>query len=186
MPGRFAARALVSGAIAGLASALAAAACSRAERRPPRRPMNAVSHIYDGGAPPPHDGRNGRNTVLGFGIHMAASVWWALFFEALLRRRAERSRRAALAAGSTLAAAAYLVDYHVVAERFRPGFERYLSNRSLLAVYAALAVGFAAAARVPAPLRRLHHHEKEDDDERDEGRPSERGPERVVAPEALR
>lgn len=137
--------------------------------------MNAVAHIYDGGRPPARDG-GGRNTLVGVGLHSAASVWWALFFEAL--PRGLRDTRGALA----VAGLAYLVDYHVVHRRFRPGFEKHLSAPSLFAIYAALAGGFAIAGRLN---RRLDDHEKEDRDERDERRPAKRGPHRVVAPEAL-
>ena len=108
--------------------------------------MNAVTHIFDGGPPLPHDGERNRNTVLGFGIHTAASLWWALFYQGLLGRHAERSAPRALGAGAAIAAIAYIVDYYVVGPRFRPGFEAYLSRRSLFAVYAALAGGFAASS----------------------------------------
>lgn len=178
----FLARVLVSGAAAALASAAVAAACSRVENRHAARPMNAVAHIYDGGDPPKSDGPAARNTLLGFAIHTAASIWWAAFFEGIFGRRAERSTGSALAGGATIAAAAYFVDYRVVGRRFQPGFERYLSSRSMLAVYASLAGAFALVAR----LRRLHDHEVEDHDERDEGRHAEAGPHRVIAPKALR
>ena len=174
---RFTARVLIAGAAASIASALGAALCSRLESRPAARPMNAVAHIYDGGRPPAHDGPAARNTAVGFAIHTAASLWWALFFEALPARL--RDARGAAA----VSALAYVVDYHVVHRRFRPGFEQHLSGRSLAAIYASLAAGFALAG---ALNRRLHDHEEEDRDEGDEGRPSERRPERVEAPEARR
>jgi hypothetical protein len=135
-----------------------------------------VAHIYDGGAPPARD-HGGRNTALGFAIHTAASVWWALFFEALPRAHKKELGAAAVSG------LAYIVDYHVVHRRFRPGFEAHLSSRSLVAIYAALAAGFALSARLQ---RRLDHHQVENRDERDERRPAERRPQRVVAPEALR
>jgi hypothetical protein len=169
-------RVLVSGSAASVASALAGALLSRIENRHAARPMNAVAHIYDGGAPPARD-RGGRNTILGFGIHTAASLWWALFFEAVPKQH--RDYRAAAA----VSAMAYLVDYHVVHRRFRPGFEKHLSTGSLIALYAALALGFSLGAWLE---RRLDHHEEEDRDERDERRPAERRPQRVVAPEAAR
>lgn len=172
---RFPSRVLLSGTAASVASALAAALCSRLENRDGARPVNAIAHIYDGGRPPARDGRRGRNTAVGFAIHTVASGWWALFYEALDRRR----RNLAGAAG--VAAAAYLVDYHVVGERFRPGFEQHLGGPSLLAVYAALAAGFALASALE---RRLDHHQVEDGDERDKRRPAERRPDRVIAPEA--
>jgi hypothetical protein len=174
---RFLARVLFSGSAASLASALAAAACSRVENRHAARPINAVAHIYDGGSPPARDGRSRRNTALGLGIHTAASVWWALFFQALPRMHRNEIGAAAVSG------LAYIVDYHVVHRRFRPGFEAHLSSRSLFAIYAALAAGFALSARLQ---RRLDHHQVEDRDERDERRPAERCPERVIAPEPLR
>ena len=169
----FLARTFLAGTLASAASALAAALCSRVENRHAARPMNAVAHIYDGGPPPARDG-GGRNTLFGLGIHSVASVWWALFFEGL--PRGLRDARGAVAVSGL----AYLVDYHVVHRRFRPGFEKHLSGPSHFAIYAALAAGFAIAGRLN---RRLDDHEKENRDERDERRPAERGPHRVVAPE---
>jgi hypothetical protein len=173
---QFLARVLISGTVASVTSALAAAFCSRIENRHARRPINAVAHIYDGGRPPAGE-RGGRNTALGFTIHTAASVWWALLFETLPARQRAASGAAAVSV------MAYIVDYHVVHRRLRPGFEAHLSPRSLFAVYAALAAGFALAARLD---RRLDHHQVEDGDEGDERRPAERRPQRVVAPKARR
>ncbi len=144
--------------------------------------MNAVAHIYDGGAPSRHDGPASRNTLLGLAIHSGACVWWAGFYEAAFGRAARRSVTAAALGGAAISVTAYVVDYHVVASRFRPGFERYLSARSMLAVYGSLALAFAVAAR----LRGLRHHQVEDRDEGDERRHAEAGPDRVVAPEARR
>jgi hypothetical protein len=149
--------------------------CSRIENRRARRSMNAVAHIYDGGRPSGRD-RGGRNTAVGLAIHTAASIWWGFFFEAL----PEKYRRRAGA--PAVAGLAYLVDYHVVHRRFRPGFEAHLSPASLFVVYAALAAGFCAGA---ALNRRLDHHQEEDRNEGDEGRPAERSPREVIAPEAF-
>jgi hypothetical protein len=177
-----AARVLAGGAAAAIASALVAAACSRAENRHAARPLNAVAHIYDGGAPRKEDGPGRRNTLIGLALHAGASVWWAAFYEALFGRAARRSPSEAVAGGATIAAAAYVVDYHVVGERFRPGFERFLSGRSLFAVYAALAAGLALSAQ----LSRLRDHQVEDHDERQERRNAKRRPQAVVAPEERR
>jgi hypothetical protein len=146
-------RILVTGIAASLSSAAVALACSRMENGHAARPMNAVTHIYDGGTPPAHDGERGRNTAIGFAIHTAASVWWAMFYEGLFGRQARRSVSRAAAAGTTTAAAAWFVDYCVVGRRFRPGFERYLSGPSMLAVYAALAGGLALGARIRSQPR---------------------------------
>ena len=173
---RSASRVLVSGCLASVASALAAAACSRFENRHAARPINAVAHIYDGGAPRAWD-RRGRNTAVGFAIHTVASLWWAVFFESLPRRY-----RNAMG-GAAVSALAYVVDYHVVHRRFRPGFEAHLPPSALFGTYAALAAGFALGARLNG---RLDHHQKEDRDEGDERRPAERRPEAVIAPEERR
>lgn len=119
--------------------------------------MNAIAHIYDGGSPLAHDGEGGRSTVLGFGIHTAASIWWASFFELAL---AAQARPRPLATASVLSAVAYMVDYYVVDKRFRPGFEAYLSPRAMFAVYAALAAGFALSGRNRGALIGKRQHER--------------------------
>jgi hypothetical protein len=170
---------LISGTAGGLLSHVAASICSRKERGRSELPMHAVSHIAWGDAPEGHKGRTLDNYILGSTLHHGASVFWAVFFEALFGRHAERSTAAALAGGAAISAAAYVTDYHIVSDRFKPGFEAYLSDRSLFAVYAALAVGLAAGAR----LRGLYDHEIENGDERQESRHPERRPDVVVAPE---
>jgi hypothetical protein len=137
------ARIISSGLAGGLLSAAVASACSRIENRHSARAMNAIAHIYDGGEPPARDGERNRNTIVGFAIHMAASLWWASFFEPARRK----SKGHPVAAAAAISAAAYAVDYYVVPGRFRPGFERHLSGASMLAIYAALAAGFALTAR---------------------------------------
>jgi hypothetical protein len=147
-------RILVTGLVAAAASAGAAAACSRLRNGHAARPLNAVAHIYDGGPPPAADGAARRNTLLGLGIHTAASIWWAAFFEGALalQRRPRPVPTAAL-----LAALAYAVDYYVVGKRFRPGFEAHLSRSGLFSVYAALAAGFALSGGQRAPVRQRQH-----------------------------
>jgi len=147
-------RILAGGAAASAASAAAAFACSRRENGDGTRPLNAITHIVDGGEPPAHDGPKGRNTALGMAIHTGACLFWSVFFEALFGRQARQGPGKALAAGAAIAATAYVVDYHVVHRRFRPGIEAYLSDRSMLAVYGALAAGFAAATLAMRGRRR--------------------------------
>jgi hypothetical protein len=131
---------LKTGIRGAVASGAAAALASLLQNGHAARPMNAIAHIYDGGHPPAHDGNGGRNTLVGAGIHTAASIWWAAFYElALARQLPERRWRTA----GALSMVAYVVDYYVVNQRFRPGFEKYLSAGAMLAVYAALAAGYA-------------------------------------------
>jgi len=148
------ARAVVTGIVGSVASAVAALVCSRAENGRATPPINAVSHIYDGTEPPTAEKGDGyRNMLLGSVIHTGGALFWAVFYEAALRRRDGRLALSATAAAT--AALAYHVDYNVVHPRFRPGFEAHLSRRSLFAVYAALAAGFTAAAVLrKQPLRK--------------------------------
>lgn len=176
---RFIVNCLISGAAGGIASHIAAAAASRAERGRSDLAMHAVSHIAWNDDPESHTGRHAHNWIIGSALHHGASVFWAAFFEALFGRQAERSTPAALAGGATIAAAAYITDYHVVSDRYKPGFEAHLSNRALVLIYAALAVGLAAGAR----LRGLYRHQVEDREKSDERGNAERRPDAVVAPE---
>ena len=176
---RFIVNCFISGAAGGLLSHLAAAAASRAERGRSALPMHAVSHIAYDDAPESHDGRRARDWWAGSALHHGASVFWATFFEAFFGKDAERRTASALVGGATIASAAYLTDYHIVSERFKPGFEAHISDRSLFLIYAALAVGLAAGAR----LRGLCRHQIENDDESDEGRNAERRPDAVKTPE---
>ena len=141
--------------------------------------MQAVSHIAWGDAPEAHRGREPHNAVIGSALHHGASVFWAFFFEALFGKRAEQNSTAAIAGGAAVAAAAYVTDYQMVSDRFKPGFEARLSNRELFFVYAALAVGLAGGAR----LRGLYDHQKKNADESDERRNPERSPDVVITPE---
>lgn len=141
--------------------------------------MHAVSHIAWDDPPEAHKGRTLHNYIIGSTLHHGASMFWAVFFEALFGRRAERSSAAALAGGAAISAAAYVTDYHLVSDRFKPGFEAYLSGRSLFAVYGALALGLAAGAR----LRGLYDHQIKDGDEGHESRHAQSRPDMVVTPE---
>lgn len=183
--------------LAGAAlSALAAAACSRLERGRATPALNAISHIAWGGAPPRNPGPKARNLVTGIALHTGASVFWASVFEPLLGRAARTRPTAAWAGAAATAALAYVTDYYVVTKRFRPGFEAFLSGRSLFAIYAGLAAGFALAARADAKRAqrpglhgesdRLRHHQIEDHDERHERGHAERRPDAVIAPESGR
>ena len=150
---------LKAGLRGAAASGATAALASRLLNGHAARPMNAIAHIYDGGHPPAHDGNGGRNTLLGAAIHTAASVWWAAFYElALALQRPQRRWRTA----GALSALAYVVDYHVVNKRFRPGFENYLPPGAMLAVYAALAAGYALSGpgKRGAIVRKRQHQRK--------------------------
>ncbi len=176
---RFVRDCLISGAVGGVLSHLVASVCSRKEQGRSELPMHAVSHIVWGDEPEDHRGHHPHNALVGSVLHHGACVFWAVFFEALFGRRAEASTPAAIAGGAAVSVAAYVTDYHVVSKRFRPGFEAYLSNRSMLAVYAALAVGLGVGAR----LRGFCDHQVENKNKGHEGWNAQRRPNTVVAPE---
>ena len=145
---------LKCGLAGAAASAAVAALFSHAENGHAARPLNAIAHIYDGGHPSAHDGDGRRNTLVGAALHTAASIWWATFYEGALSSQ-PRPRRWGTALA--VAALAYVVDYYVVGKRFQPGFERYLSPRGMLGVYAALAAGYALSGRRRALVRERQH-----------------------------
>ena len=137
---RFVLNCLVSGMAGGVLSQIASAVYGRAERGRSDLPMHAVSHIAWDDDPESHKGRHTHNYVIGTALHHGASIFWATFFEALFGRAAERSTGSALVGGATIAAAAYVTDYHVVPQRLTPGWEYRLSRRSLAATYIVLAL----------------------------------------------
>src|SRR5881296_1470295 len=145
---RFVFDCLVSGLAGGVLSQFVTALYGRAQRGDSDLPIHAVSHIAWGDAPESHKGRHTHNLLLGTALHQGASMFWASLFEALFGEDAERSTGSALIGGATVATAAYVTDYYVVSDRFKPGFEAHLSNRALFAIYAALGIGFAAGARL--------------------------------------
>lgn len=172
---------VVTGNVAGLAAIATAVLSSRRQHARPKAPVNAVSHIWTGRAPLAHAlAPSRRNAVIGLALHQGAAIFWAGLFEPLFGRRGERSTAAAIAGGASVAAAAYVTDYHIVPRRYTPGFEAALAPRALLLVYGALALGFAACAR----LRGLRHHQVENHHEREESGHAERRPDAVIAPVA--
>ncbi len=140
--------ALMAGTVAALLSAGVAAWCGHRQRGHAAGPINAVSHIARGGSAESQARKDGPNTIVGWLLHHGASVFWAAGFETFFGRSAERSLRNALLGGATTAATAYVVDYHLVPDRFVPGFEARLSNRALFYVYAALGAGLTLTARM--------------------------------------
>lgn len=107
-------------------------------------PVNAVSHWIWEDKALRQNGASLRYSVTGYGIHHAASVFWALFYEKMIHRRAAPpSNTAVVASAATVAAVACLVDMRCTPERLTPGFERRLSKPSLFMVYTAFGIGLA-------------------------------------------
>jgi hypothetical protein len=147
------ARALLSGSAAALVSSLALALTGRRETGSALAPINAVSHWLWGRRSARQDDASVTYTLTGYLTHHAASIFWAVFFERLFGRRAGRTPAQALASGAAIAALAATVDYTITPKRFTPGYEARLSRPSLVAVYAAFALGLALAGTVRGERR---------------------------------
>lgn len=84
------------------------------------------------------------HTLVGYAIHHASSVFWAVAHEAAIERLSLRAVQVA----PSVAAAAMTVDYRVVPDRLTPEFERHLGRAGLVAVYATFAAGLALGSRI--------------------------------------
>jgi hypothetical protein len=134
-------RAFVSGTVAGIATAIAASLAGRRAAGSYAAPLNATSHVAWGNAAARENQLSLKHTASGFALNHGACVFWALFYEWFAGPRPSRSRAAT--GGAAVAAAAYVIDYHVVPQRLTPGFELRLPARALALIYVALGAGLA-------------------------------------------
>lgn len=148
--------AVIVGSFASLTSLAPMILRSRAENATAWAALNAPSHWVWGDAALCQDACSVRYSALGLAIHHASAGFWALLHEKLLGRD-ESSRVIARLLGKaalTTAVAAW-VDLRVVPHRLTPGFQRRLSERSLLTVYVLFGLGLAAGSYlVNRPLGR--------------------------------
>jgi hypothetical protein len=141
---RVATDALVSGSAASVASAAMLMTCSKLHEGSAAGGLNGPSQWLWGESEAYTREATLRHTAAGYAIHHATSVFWGLLHEAVFggsRRRKPALRHCAEAAAS--AATAYFVDYHLTPRRLRPGFEKHVSSKGMVAVYAAFAAGLA-------------------------------------------
>ena len=135
-------RALVSGTIAAAAVTLVASLAARRATGSSAAALNATSHFLWGERAGQENAYTVKYTGTGFVANYGASVFWALFYEALGGGKPRRPARALLD-GALISAAAYVTDYHVVPRRLTPGFEMRIPRAALACVYAALALGLS-------------------------------------------
>lgn len=141
----------VTGTVAGLVSTAVLALAGRLESGSAAAPVNAVSHWLWGDEAVVQDRPTWRHTLTGFLTQQAASVFWATLYARVWGLRPEAKRLPqAIAGGIATSATAFVVDYTVTPRRFTPGYEYRLDGKEMLAVYAALALGLAAGARLLA------------------------------------
>lgn len=121
------------------------ALCSAIETGTPTAALNAISHIFWGDTAADQDGVSAKYTGNGVLLNSAAMLPWVALHHMLFKPQARPA--VAVARGAVTAGIAYVVDYHVVPERLTPGFEKRLSNLSLLAIYGSLAYALATSER---------------------------------------
>jgi hypothetical protein len=139
-------RALSSGSVASVLSGVALAVCGKIENDAPAGPLNGPSQWVWGERAARRRRATLRETAVGYSIHHAVSIGWAVMHEkhvAGLTRG--RSFPARLLAGALTAGIACFMDYGVARGRLQPGFDKQLSRTSLAITYGAFAVGLALA-----------------------------------------
>ena len=124
------AAAATAGVLIGLGSAHGAAL----------RPLNSVAHMLIGSRAYYMEGADPLVTPLAVVAHVLSVVIWGILLAAVTPRlNGVRLYGAALAfAGFT-----WLVDFRIVPERLRPGFESGLSGAEIATVYLVLALSLA-------------------------------------------
>ncbi len=141
--------AVVSGTAASLASAGALMASSKLRNGSAAGGLNGPSQWLWGEAEAYTREPTLRHTAAGYVIHHGTSIFWAALHGLVFGR--SLSRKPALqhcAEAAVSATTAYFVDYHLTPRRLRPGFEKHVSPKGMVAVYAAFAAGLAIAAIV--------------------------------------
>src|SRR5688500_12968523 len=142
-------KALISGGVASVTSTIALSLLGKAELGKSAAPVNGPSQWIWGRHAPYQDRFSLRYTIVGYAVHHAASVFWAIWYEKLRQHFAPaKNVPAVLAPAVATAAAAYAVDFHFTPDRLTPGFENRLSQRALLMVYGSFALGLAATVLV--------------------------------------
>jgi hypothetical protein len=166
-------RALISGTVSGLATAGIASLAGKRENDSYAAPLNATSHIVWGEEAVYHDRPSLKYTLTGFLLNHASTIFWASFYEKLFGRHVAKQRLRTLPftvspgsvslvkpvyGGAAVAVAAYIIDYHLIPKRFTPGFEKRVSEKSLTAIFAALAIGLAVRDVIDAAVEFHKHH----------------------------
>ena len=131
----------------------AVALCGQIENGDPVQPINDISHIAYGDEAFAQNGFTLQYTGTGLSLTKSFTASWSLLHEVLFGEyQDEGNVPASLAGGALVSAFAYIVDYYVVPKRFTPGFEKHLSNRSLLIIYIVLALALGLGG-----IKRYNH-----------------------------
>ncbi len=140
--------ALLKSQVAGFATTGAVALCGQFEDEDAVSPVNDISHILWGDKAFEQNELSLKYTGAAILLNQSAIGAWALLHQlfwgrALRRGQVEKS----LMGGILVAGLAYLVDYHLMPKRLKPGFEQHLTPRSLLVIYATLALALGLSGK---------------------------------------
>ena len=136
------------GLASGLLSLAVLAWRGRQEAGSAFAPVNAPSHWLWSDRALRRDDASGRYTGVGVLVHQGAAVFWGVLYERFFAsRRLAHPLHADLRDAALATAAAATVDLVMTPRRFTPGFEKRLSARGLLWVYAGFALGVALGSR---------------------------------------
>nr|WP_297352636.1 hypothetical protein [uncultured Caldimonas sp.] len=133
----------LTGGVASVTSTLALLWRGRVDGRCTFGALNAPSHWVWGDQALRQNGCSLRYTGTGLLIHHVASVFWAMLYERACPALHPRSAAQLALESAAVATVAAGVDLRIAPRRLTPGFERRLSRRSLVIVYASFAAGIA-------------------------------------------
>jgi hypothetical protein len=137
----------VTGTLAGILSTAVLALAGIRQNGSAAAPINAASHWIWGDESLHENRATLRHTLPGYLTQHAASIFWAALYSLIYGHRPEAKQWPQTIAGAAATCAiAAVVDYTVVPKRLTPGYEHRLSTGAMMAVYAALATGFALGA----------------------------------------
>ncbi len=149
--------ALVTGSVASLISTAALAALAKLEGKGALEPTNATSHWLWGRKSRGRRDVDVAHTAVGYATHHASAIFWAFPFEAWLAMQPPRSTLELIGDAAMMSGIAATVDYGAAPKRITPGWELALSDRSMVAAFATLALGLAGGAMASRAL--LGHSE---------------------------
>lgn len=136
------------GMASGLLSLAVLAWRGRQETGSALAPVNAPSHWLWSDRALRRDDASWRYTGVGMLVHQGAAVFWGVLYERFFAsRRLAHPLHADLRDAALATAAAATVDFVMTPKRFTPGFEKRLSARGLVWVYAGFALGVALGSR---------------------------------------
>ena len=144
--------ALVTGSVASVISTAALATLAKLEGKGALEPTNATSHWLWGRRSRGWRHADVEHTVVGYATHHASAIFWAFMLEAWLAAQPPRSTAELFGDAAAVSGVAATVDYGAAPRRITPGWELALSDRSMIAAFAALAFGLGCGASASRAL----------------------------------